>query len=895
MLEIQTIVSSLEREKIIHRFDPETMSWVVSDLRSKFSMQQYLAKKFGYFEDTTVLRANELWSNLLKKFNPDLQIVSHDFILAWVSEELKKNENLIARNHAENIVSDMMDSLTQIWTHPTGIETIHDWWKKNPTSKERWGFWAEIAFQCGQKLIQENKISTKWISAYLTNEIGWERFWNKDLIVDLGPDLTRSESELFRILAKTNNIQFLQPHFEHDHAFSFLLHPYTELRDHGKLISAQQESSTERKTDLQLRRLTSPLAEVKYVTAEIRQLLDQNIEAKEIAIIAPEIESYWPLLQFYFTEEGIPLHKDSTFRLQTVPNISLWMSRIRLAVQNFKYTDLENANYTFETEVHIRYEKFEALFKQLLDVEDLNRNSLIQKSFYRNLSLQQTLSSIEFLAFICSYWKEESSVEHLELVMKEVLKNIRTEISFQLESWIFWLEQIIAKSEIKYSAGLRDGVQLLNLSMADQLQLKYRYFLGITEANFKHKKISLISPKEVEKVYTDIGFHLTHQEQSHLEFELRWLLKQNSQKDELLFPMTEISGQETSPHRIWMELLNQRQHSVDIPGVTRHDELQTQNAQDILVERGIEKQSATIYLRQLKKDQAEADQLLEEDLFPIEKQIQLSPSALESYQNCPFQFAASRIFKLIDPAEADLDSSYMTVGNLVHALFETLTEEPRRYDFTETELENILNTKYEKIKIFMSENGEYIGDQSFWTPLRNRLVKIGQRFLQYEKSQQTSLIQTKKTEQKFSFNYEGIQWRGAIDRIDQIQGKDLIVYDYKPKNKNYEFAKWEKNKKLQVGFYAWAIQKGLIEDLHDAAVIGAQYYIYRNFEKKGIEATDPDGKVKLAEFYLKLEKDISVMSEELKMGNFPAKPLDETETCQYCRWSHICRAPHLLK
>jgi len=673
-----------------------------------------------------------------------------------------------------------------------------------------------------------------------------------------------------------------------------LLQPYAGLRDNGKLIPTQAASNT-RGTQLQLRRLTSPLAEVKYVTSEIRQLLDQNIEAKEIAIIAPEVESYWPLLQFYFAEEGIPLHKDVTFRLQAIPNISLWMSRIRLAVQNFKYTDLENANYTFETEVHIRYEKFEALFKQLLDVEDLNRNALIKKSFYRDLSSEQRLSSIEFLAFISSYWKEESSVEHLELVMKEVLKNLRTEIHFQLESWIFWLEQIIAKSEIKYSTGVRDGVQLLNLSMADQLQLNYRYFLGITEANFKQKKISLITPKEVEKVYTDIGFHLIHQEQSHLEFELRWLLKQNSLKDELLFPMTEVSGQETSPHRIWMELLNQKQHPVDIPGLTRHDELQTQVAEDILTERGIEKLSAVSCLRQIKKDQADFDQLLAEDYFPIQNQIQLSPSALESYQNCPFQFAASRIFKLIDPAEADLDSSYMTVGNLVHALFETLTEEPRRFDYTDSEIEDILNAKYEKIKIFMAENGEYIGDQSFWTALRNRLVKIGQRFLQYEKSQQTSLIQTKKREQKFLFEYKGIKWRGAIDRIDEVQGKDLIVYDYKPKNKSYEFSKWDKNKKLQVGFYAWAIEKGLIEDLKDAAVIGAQYYIYRNFEKKGIEATDPDGKTKLSEFYLKLENDISTMSEELKLGNFPAQPLDEAETCQYCRWSQICRAPHLMK
>jgi len=644
-----------------------------------------------------------------------------------------------------------------------------------------------------------------------------------------------------------------------------------------------------------VKRMASPLAEVKFVTGEIRKLIEGGASSEEIAVIAPEIEIYWPLLSFSFSEEGILSNKDLTCRLQSIPAVAWWISRIRLALSSFEYSDLESANYLMNPEVRIRFEKFEALYKKIIGSEDLDRNDEVRKAFSSSVSAEQNLSASEFLGFIAGFWHEGVLVEHLESVMREILKNTQHGMSFQLSAWFFWLEQIVSKMEMKVASGHRDGVQILNLSMADQSSLKYRFFIGLSENNFKPKKFSLISPKEVEKIYTDLGMHLSHQEQSQLEFEMRWLLSKKGSIDFLSFPMTDEKGQECSPHRIWMEAGGETHHVVDEPSLTRHDLLQLQDEGLQMKMRGVDSDEIPTRIRQIKKDLG-LDET--EDSFALMKGPSsfpsLSPSSLESYHHCAFKFAAEKIFGLLDPAEADLDSSYMTMGNLVHGLFEKLTLPPRRFDYSEAEISSMLEEIYTRISRQMKERGEFAGDPNFWPPLKNRILKIGQKFLEYEKSIQSELVEVVATEKKFSFEYEDIKWRGGIDRIDQIKGLGYVLYDYKSKNKDFEFKKWVTEKKLQLGFYAWALEKGFIEGLNPSMVAGAQYYIYKNFEKKGVDPTAPEAQKSLAEFYEKLETDMGVMKEALRAGLFPARPLDPEKTCQYCRWSQICRAQHLM-
>ena len=230
MLEIREISSPHGREKTIQEFDSDKTTWVVSDLRSKFSMQQHLLQKFGFFEEASILRASELWTLLLKRAFPDFQIVSRDFVLTCLAQELKKSEYPVARHHSENTVLDMVDSFVQVWTHPNGKEMLAEWLDKNPAAKERWGFWADLIWPFSNQFLSQKKICTRWIAPFLSNNIGWEKFWSRNLIVDLGSELSRPEAELLSLLSRNQDVLVIKPVIEQSEQFSFLFKPYEELK-----------------------------------------------------------------------------------------------------------------------------------------------------------------------------------------------------------------------------------------------------------------------------------------------------------------------------------------------------------------------------------------------------------------------------------------------------------------------------------------------------------------------------------------------------------------------------------------------------------------------------------------------------------------------------------------
>src|SRR5690606_38518098 len=116
--------------------------------------------------------------------------------------------------------------------------------------------------------------------------------------------------------------------------------------------------------------------------------------------------------------------------------------------------------------------------------------------------------------------------------------------------------------------------------------------------------------------------------------------------------------------------------AVDKPEDTRWDELQ---------------RASFPVISELKKWSKEFSQQLEASLlrdlghrpqesFGQNLALSLSVSQIENYLKCPFKFAAARLFCLSDLPSLDLDIDHLTRGQLMHALFESLTEEPMRFD-----------------------------------------------------------------------------------------------------------------------------------------------------------------------------------------------------------------------
>src|SRR3982751_6564100 len=110
MLEIINLPRRSAALAVTKDFDAQQATWVVSDLRSKYEIQQYLLEKDGGYEDTAVMRASDLWRLLLKKARPDIQIVSRDFVRSLVRAFLdEQRANLPGTISSERAVMSAMD------------------------------------------------------------------------------------------------------------------------------------------------------------------------------------------------------------------------------------------------------------------------------------------------------------------------------------------------------------------------------------------------------------------------------------------------------------------------------------------------------------------------------------------------------------------------------------------------------------------------------------------------------------------------------------------------------------------------------------------------------------------------------------------------------------------
>jgi hypothetical protein len=123
MLRLADLSSPAQKKQFLQDFDPNSMSWLVSDLRTKFEIQKFFLDKQGFFEDLSVFRASELWRYLLRRVRPELRLISSDFLKTSLKESLK-NEKLELSQNADAVVAEFIDSFITVHSHPLGAERM---------------------------------------------------------------------------------------------------------------------------------------------------------------------------------------------------------------------------------------------------------------------------------------------------------------------------------------------------------------------------------------------------------------------------------------------------------------------------------------------------------------------------------------------------------------------------------------------------------------------------------------------------------------------------------------------------------------------------------------------------------------------------------------------------
>lgn len=889
MLQVVTISNPAQKRKYLQDYleqigHGKRPTWVVSDLRHKFEIQSLILKQQDFFEDLSVIRASELWKFLFKRTHPNWKLVSNEFLKTWIRDQIKKRPealSALASSQSDQVVYDMMNLMIPLLGHPMGKQRIREWFSQNPESLQRWGGWYLLSEELFDQMVENKRASMHWLSGLMqSDQTEWSRFWQKPLIFDLGSQMSQIEADLIKNMSQSHDVLVIAPEFSSESDFKYLLKPYEFLKAQIPNFKSSSVSEDSKDKKVETLRFSGPLAEAKNACQQVRRWLEQKVPPAQIAVIAPDIEQYWPLLDTIFKAEGIPVGKDRAVRLQGLPAVIEWIASLKVASGDFHYSDLERAAY-IEEKPELRFEEFKGLFSEMLTGADLKRHSSIEKSFRTQVSEQAEMNVDQFIGVSLKYWRERTQFAILEICLRELMTDSDVPIVMNLSSWISYLSQIVAKKEISIQRSYIEGVQMTNLSSADSMHLTHRIFMGLTESMVQNHRKAMISSDEIHRISTDIGFDLPHPETSSDEFDLEWLSKNSKTEDIYTFPQTGFSGSAEAPCALWVSLGGAE--GLNIPKGLRWD----------FVQRGMQDH-----------ERVQQDQGIKKlDPLRIQKQISLSPSSIESYRKCAFIFASQKMFRLMDFPVLDLDVDRRTRGLLAHAMLEKLTIEPRRYDFSSDEIRRILEDLRQPL-------GLDCMDDFIWQGIKEKHRMIAERFLDFENSwkRQFPQTQTVAVEKSFEFNFQNsMMIKGKIDRIDQDDQGNLVVIDYKVSPGDHKnFTSWISDNQIQLGLYMLAIESDAIKEFSSREVVGAFYYILKTMNRdRGLKVEEKAGTLfdldrkknrisseKKQQLLSDITKFVAETVQQISSGVIDPVPLDPKD-CITCHWRSLCRAPHL--
>jgi len=269
-------------------------------------------------------------------------------------------------------------------------------------------------------------------------------------------------------------------------------------------------------------------------------------------------------------------------------------------------------------------------------------------------------------------------------------------------------------------------------------------------------------------------------------------------------------------------------------------------------------------------------------------------SALERYQDCPFQFFASRVLQLDEVPEDEPSLSPRARGRFIHEVFQRFFERwdergartitPEHVDAARALFagvaEPLLGTlpeadaALERTRLFGSAISVGMVDVVLGLEA-SAPIDVVDRWLEYRLDGQFSLG---------TADGRTVTLRGVADRVDLLKGRRLRVIDYKT-----GYAPQAK-RALQVPVYALCAQERLAERGDGAWVVDEAAYVAFSGKRPFVSVigsrTDQDSV--LADARARLFDIV----DGIQRGEFPARPY-ETRICSYCAYPSVCRKDYV--
>jgi len=313
----------------------------------------------------------------------------------------------------------------------------------------------------------------------------------------------------------------------------------------------------------------------------------------------------------------------------------------------------------------------------------------------------------------------------------------------------------------------------------------------------------------------------------------------------------------------------------------------------------------------------------------INREGRYSPTALETYGQCPFRYFAGRILALEPERAPDLQLEASDAGSMVHQILEDFYRKiimQKRLPVMNTPAERkALHLEADRTFTALRKDG-MLPEEAVWAPERERIMAMLDRWLQAEAwDQEKSGFVPTAVELAFDFNWHeptahepymliaecgGLRYfTGRIDRLDvDIKNSAIRIVDYKLGANDTRYKEMLKRENMgkrsfQAPIYAllgekWVVESGLMEKVEN---IAASYRLLGATEpnKAYLTAGHGGGRNRLefvdhqflgagpgAESTQGTFENLATrMMTRLEDGMFQVDPLD----CEYCKFPGLCR------
>ena len=892
MLSVRRLCQYNEHYLVRSHVDVRRETLVVADLQTKQEVKKEILNQQPLLIEDSVLRAHDLWVKILTQTQPHIRVISpflaHALIRQWL------NEDVVAwarTRHSATSLFEYIQQLLPVIYNESAYEVMDAWLRENPNVLIRWGRWFHLAFEYWNRFNKLQCIPYPWVSAYLTGSYEGQRVWDRKMIVDLGCNLKRVESDLLLQMQDVHDIEVIQPSPPWDfHSCNYQLEGDSAPCENQEVLFPPH---------IHFLRFSTMVAEVKDVTAKVRQWLDKGVAPKEIAVLSPNIEVYWTALRFYLDQEGVTVNKPVVAPLICQPEVLRWLSTLRLKMGRTLYEDLELTEFTAFKKPMETFEKFHRRFQTLYSREDLKRLYRIHKKFL-NLYNNDTLCRDEFVALGLSCW-EGTDILPLQDLFHYLFQDTPAYLQLKLDQWVMYVEELCAKREREIVAS-PEGIQFVNILSGPNHKVQYMYLMGLCESALNNPGSTSIEWHEVLKIHQDTGYVIDFIDNKKIELESRWLLEGKFKEVFVSCPLSDFAGHVEGPSRLWLQgAIHQKAHmKVQYPEASRWDEIQQASLEDLQRVRGWD----------LGKNLQ--DNPTKQKIKPPKKTT-LSVTHLENYIKCPFVFAAHKLFHLDDLPFVEIDVDNLTKGRWIHAIFRKLVTKALFEECKESEIMEVIES------CRTPEDKSHIHPQ-MWEWMRLTLLETSKKFIEAERKIRARFpkLHTQGTEVSIEADWDlkngtlvprhsgDYEFKGSIDRVDTNQESEASVIDYKLSSfRVTNFKSWVKGHALQLSVYTQALQRGLT-DLDPYEVGSAFYYVAKDMSReKGFrikgkgdlyETTTRDASgaepVDIQQVQEQIMSKIQEVVQEIDRGHFYPLPKDK-KTCRTCYWRKMCRAHHL--